>query len=157
MLGTSYQVRAFGVSSSTVLFNGFPYVDQEEFIAAKKFLPKIIIIMLGTNDAREDTYQLIDNFVTEYKYLIHEVQKLESKPKIFLVTPPPLFDNILHLSNANLLEGVIPRIKQVARDLDLNLIDIYTPLADHPEYFPDGVHPNSEAASLIAGEIYKAI
>ena len=158
LLGTSYNVKEFGVSGSTVLINSFtPYLDQREFQKAKEFLPDIVIILLGTNDARADYYHSIDNFVADYEQLVRDVQALESKPKIFLVTPPPLFENNLHLSNANLLEGVIPSIKQVAEDLGLTIIDVYTPLSGHPEYFPDGVHPNNDGASIIASEIYKAI
>jgi acyl-CoA thioesterase-1 len=158
MLGASYNVREFGVSGSTVLSNSYnPYIDQNAFQRAKEFLPTIVVILLGTNDAREDTYQSIENFVADYEQLVHEVQALESNPKIFLVKPPPIFDNELDLSNANLLEGVIPSIEQVANELDLTTIDVYTPLANHPEYFFDGVHPNNEGARLIASEIYKAI
>jgi lysophospholipase L1-like esterase len=158
MLGTSYNVREFGVSGSTVLFSSFaPYIDQREFQRAKQFLPNIVIIMLGTNDAREDYYQSIANFVADYKQLIREVQALESKPKIFLVKPPPIFDNDLDLSNVNMLEGVLPGIGQVAEELNLTLIDVYTHLVSHPEYFSDGVHPNNEGAKVIASEVYKAI
>ena len=158
LLGTSYQVKEFGVSGATVLFNSVtPYIDQEEFQRAKQFLPNIVIILLGTNDAREDHYQSIDNFVADYEQLIREVQAFESKPKIFLVKPPPIFDNQFDLSNANLVDGVIPRIEQVAKELGLTTIDAHTPLANHPEYFMDGVHPNNEGAKLIASEVYMSI
>jgi lysophospholipase L1-like esterase len=158
MLGANYNVSNFGVSGSTVLLNSYnPYISQKAFQRAKEFLPNIVVILLGTNDARTDIYQSIDEFVADYEQLVREVQALESKPKIFLVKPPPIFDNDLNLSNANLLEGVIPRIEQVAKALGLTTIDVYTPLVNHPEYFVDGVHPNNEGASLIASEIYKAI
>ena len=158
MLGANYNVSNFGVSGATVLHNSYnPYISQEAFQRAKEFLPDIVIILLGTNDARADIYQSIDNFTADYEQLIREVQALESKPKIFLVKPPPIFDNDLNLSNANLLEGVIPRIEQVATALNLTTIDVYTPLVNHPEYFVDGAHPNNEGASLIASEIYKAL
>jgi lysophospholipase L1-like esterase len=73
------------------------------------------------------------------------------------VKPPPIFDNEFYLRNTNLLEGIIPRIEQVANELSLTTIDVYTPLANHREYFMDGIHPNNEGASVIASEIYKAI
>jgi acyl-CoA thioesterase-1 len=131
MLGTNYLVREFGVSGSTVLTNSDKsYINQTTFQTAKEFLPNIVVILLGTNDAREDHY----------------------------VKPPPIFDNEFYLRNTNLLEGIIPRIEQVANELSLTTIDVYTPLANHPEYFmEDGVHPNNEGATLIASEIYKAI
>jgi len=158
MLGARYFVRAFGVSASTVLTHTYnPYIKTMAFQRAKEFLPNIVVIFLGTNDARADHYQSIDNFVTDYEQLVREVQAVESNPKIFLVKPPPIFDNGLYLSNANLMEGVIPGIEQVAKDLGLTTIDVYTPLFNHPDYFVDGVHPNNEGASVIANEIYKAI
>jgi acyl-CoA thioesterase-1 len=157
LLGATYYVREFGVAGTTVMFDTYnPYINQHRFQAAKEFQPDIVVILLGTNDAREDNYQFIANFTFDYKQIVTEMQALESKPRILLVKPPPLFENNLSLSNENLLEGVIPGIEQVADELGLTLIDAYTPLDGHPEYFVDGVHPNYDGASIIASEIYEA-
>ncbi len=149
----------FGAGGSTVLLDtDKPYIDQVEFVYAKNFLPDIAIIMLGTNDARTDHFKSIDNFVPDYMKLINEIQALESNPKIFLVKPPPLFDNDHELKNVNLLEGIIPRIEQIANEEGLLIIDVYAALENHPEYFwNDGVHPSSEGATVIASEVYAAI
>jgi lysophospholipase L1-like esterase len=158
MLGDGYDVGNFGAASSTVLFNTEnPYIYQNASERAREFLPDITIIMLGTNDARTDYYLSIDNFVADYEILIEVFQAVASKPKIFLVKPPPIFNNDLNLSSTNLLEGVIPRVQQVANALNLPTIDVYTPLANHPEYFVDGVHPNNEGAQKIGSEVYNAI
>jgi acyl-CoA thioesterase-1 len=90
--------------------------------------------------------------------LINEIQALESNPKIFLVKPPPIFDNKYELKNENLLEGIIPRIEQIANEEGLLIIDVYAALENHPEYFwDDGVHPSNEGANVIANEVYEAI
>jgi hypothetical protein len=158
LLGCNYYVREFGVTGSTVVVNSYtPYLYEPRFSAAKLFLPDIVVILLGTNDARADNYQSIDEFVADYKQLVGELQALESNPKIYLVKPPPIFENELELSNDNLVGGVIPRVEQVANDLGLSLIDVYTPLVGHPEYFVDGVHPNFDGASVIANQMYKAL
>ena len=158
MLGDRYIVRSFGVIGSTVLIDTYtPYFYQIAFSVAKKFLPDMVIVMLGTNDARTDNFKSIDRFVADYMKLISRIQALESKPKIFLVKPPPIFDNVLELKSVNLLEGVIPRIEQVTDKLGLSIIDVYSALENHPEYFQDGVHPNNEGARLIAEEVYKTI
>ena len=158
MLGDSYIVRSFGVSGSTVLIDTYtPYFYQIAFTLTKKFLPDMVIVMLGTNDARTDNFKSIDNFVTDYMKLISRIQTIESKPRIFLVKPPPIFDNVLELKSVNLLEGVIPRIEQVTDELGLSIIDVYSALENHPEYFQDGVHPNNEGAKIIAEEVYKTI
>jgi lysophospholipase L1-like esterase len=158
LLGCNYYVREFGVTGSTVVVDSYtPYLYEPRFSAAKLFLPDIVVILLGTNDARTDTYQSIGEFVADYKQLIGEVQALENKQIIYLVKPPPIFENELSLSNDNLVGGVIPRIEQVANDLGLPLIDAYTPLVGHPEYFVDGVHPNYDGASIIANQVYQAL
>jgi lysophospholipase L1-like esterase len=157
-LGANYTVRNFGSNSSTVLLNTEkPYMYQVEFTLTKHFLPDIAVVMLGTNDARADHFKSIDNFVHDYLLLINELQALESKPKIFLVKPPPIFDNAFDLKNVNLVEGIIPRIEQIANQEGLSIIDVYAVLENHPEYFPDGVHPNSDGATIIANEVYNAI
>ncbi len=157
-LGANYTVRNFGLNSATVLLNTeTPYMYHDEFSMSKYFLPNIAIVMLGTNDARTDHFKSIDNFVSDYKKLINELQALESNPKIFLVKPPPLFNNTLSLENENLLEGIIPRIEQIASEKGLPVIDVYSALENHLEYFSDGVHPNSEGATIIANEVYEAI
>ena len=158
LLGDSYSVGEFGVSGSTVLIDtSNPYIYTTAFLRGAAFLPNIVVIMLGTNDARADNFQSINNFVADYEQLVREVLALKSNPKIFLVKPPPIFHNDLNLSNARLLDGVIPGIEQVAKDFDLTTIDVYTPLVNQSNYFMDGVHPNNEGASIIASEIYKAI
>ena len=157
-LGVNYSVRNFGFDSSTVLLNtDTPYMHQVEFNRSKYFLPDIAIVMLGTNDARTDYFKSIDNFVSDYIQLINELQAIESDPKIFLVKPPPLFDNAFSLENANLEDGIIPRIEQIANDKSLQVIDVYSELENHPDYFPDGVHPNNEATTIIANKVYEAI
>jgi len=158
LLGSNYTVGNFGVGGATVLMDtGKPYIDQVEFVRAKNFLPDIAVIMLGTNDARTDHFKSIENFVSDYMKLINEIQEIESNPKVFLVKPPPLFDNEHELKNENLLEGIIPRIEQIANGEGLPIIDVYSALEDHPEYFWDGVHPSSEGAAVIANEVYEAI
>jgi lysophospholipase L1-like esterase len=158
LLGANYTVGNFGAGGSTVLLDtGKPYIDQVELVKAKNFLPDIAIIMLGTNDARTDHFKSIDNFASDYMKLINEIQEIESNPKIFLVKPPPLFDNEFELKNDNLLEGIIPRIEQIANEEGLPIIDVYAALENHPEYFWDGVHPGSEGATVIASEVYEAI
>jgi lysophospholipase L1-like esterase len=157
-LGTNYKVCNFGVSGSTVLLDSnLPYMNQSAFQRAKAFRPSIVVIMLGTNDAQENTYNSIENFQADYKKLISEYQELESNPQIWLVKPPPILENGFGLNNTNLEQGVIPQIEQVANEMGLFLIDVNTALTDYPEYFGDGVHPSSEGAILIANEISQAI
>lgn len=157
-LGSNYRVENFGSSGATVLIDTYtPYIYQTAFFNAKNFLPDIAVVMLGTNDARTDNFKSIENFFSDYVKLISAIQGLDNKPKILLVKPPPIFDNNLGLEVTNFSEKIIPLIEDIANDLSLPIIDVYGALKDHPEYFPDGVHPNNEGASFITIEIFNEI
>jgi lysophospholipase L1-like esterase len=154
LLGANYTVENFGVTGATVLLDtDRPYLNQVAFQQANAFQPNVVVIMLGTNDARTNIYQSIKNFVGDYTKLITQVQAFKSKPKIWLVIPPPIFDNTLSLNSTYLVDGVIPRVKTVASLEHLPLIDVYSALTAYPTYFPDGVHPNSQGAEIIASMI----
>ena len=154
MLGDNYLVKNFGVASSAVLLSSDkPYMNQTAFQKSKDFQPTIVIIMLGTNDAKAGNYRGIASFPNDYEELIGEYDMLPDDQKIWIVTPPPIFNNELGLNNTNLEQGVIPCIAQVANDLSLPTINVNTVLINHSDYFIDGVHPNAEGAELIASTI----
>jgi acyl-CoA thioesterase I len=159
LLGNQTVVKGFGVGGATVVRGSDrPYINQTVFQLAKEFQPHVVAILLGTNDARDNIYRDdIATFNEDYKALIAELQALQSQPLIWLALPTPLFNNSLSLNSTNLEQGVIPRIRQVSADTGLPTIDLYTPLSVHPEFFPDGVHPNHQGAQAIADEIYRAI
>lgn len=158
LLGNGSVVGNFGVSGATVNLNSNnPYYYDFAYRDARNFLPTTVIIMLGTNDARTDNYLKISNFTANYERMVNRTQRWNTTQQIFLVIPPPIFENTLDLNSTSYAEGVIPRIKQLAIDLDLPIIDVYTPLVNHPEDFYDGVHPNSEGVRIIVNTIYQAI
>ncbi len=157
ILGASYEVVNFGVGRTTVSLQfEKPYFNQPKAQLARWFEPDIVIIMLGTNDAYLNQ-QLRSNFTSDYKTLISSFQALSSKPKIFIVIPPPVFDNPTGLNAATVENDVIPLIRQTASNLNLPTIDAHTALLNHPEYFQDGVHPNSQGSKVIATQIFNAI
>ena len=52
---------------------------------------------------------------------------------------------------------MLPKIDDVANQLNLPTVDMYSVFENHSDYFMDGVHPNPEGASLIANNVYDAI
>jgi lysophospholipase L1-like esterase len=78
-------------------------------------------------------------------------------PKIWIALPPPIWHNGTGLSTEFYRQTVIPTIKEVANKTGLPLINVYEAVFDHPEFFPDGVHPNSKGSGLIASAVYKAL
>ena len=158
LFGANYSVGNFGIGLAAVNLNSEkPYMNQTVFSNAKASSPNIVIIMLGTNDAIPSYQQYLGNFNDDYKKLIGEFEALPNKPKIWLVVPPQIFNDSLGTNSTILTQMVIPRIRQVAYELNLPIIDLYPALANHPEYFSDGVHPNVEGSSVIAAKIYESI
>jgi acyl-CoA thioesterase I len=158
MLGANYSVGNFGVSGTTVtLESETPYMMESKFYAAESFQPEIVVIMLGTNDARNDYIKYQTCFEQEYSVLISSFQKLYSTPEIVLVRSPPIFNNSLSLNETTFSNSVIPHIDNVASNLNLSTVDVYDAFGNHSEYTADGVHPTDEGADIIASQVYNSI
>jgi lysophospholipase L1-like esterase len=158
LLGTNYLVGNFGVAGTTVSLNSkSPYMNQTAFQEAEEFEPNYVVIMLGTNDARTDVKENNETFDIDYRLLVSSFQNLESNPQIFVVDSPPIFTDNPNYNSTYLADNIIPQIDNVANNLNLPTVDVYSAFGNHPEYFMDGVHPNLEGASLIASEVDNAI
>jgi len=157
-LGSNYMVGNFGVNGATVYLSlGSAYMNQTAFQVAEQFEPNAVIIMLGTNDAHPNLDESNAVFISNYVMLVRAFQGLPSKPKIWIVLPPPIFNNTINLSGEYLAQNIIPDIKQVANQTRVPIIDANAPLASDSELFYDGVHPNAYGAWMIANIVYQAI
>jgi len=158
LLGGNYSVGNFGVGLATVtLGSAKPYMNQSVFAQAKEYAPDIVVILLGTNDAMPLYQWYLANFTDDYKALIGAFQTLDSKPKIYLVVPPPIFSDSLGPTSSQLTQEVIPKIRQVANETGLPIIDFYAEFENHREYSSDGVHLTFEGSKFVADKIYEAI
>ncbi len=158
LLGTNYCVSNFGVSGSTVTLNSTkPYMTQTAFQKAQQFDPKLVVVMLGTNDARTNLSQNEDDFQEDYYQLISTFQNLDSNPQVIVVKSPPIFTDNPEYNNTFLDDNVLPQIDNVATNLSLPTVDVNSAFINHSDYFMDGVHPNSDGAALIASEVDNAI
>jgi acyl-CoA thioesterase I len=158
LISNGSRVRNFGAFGTGVLLTeGRPYFYEQAFQDAKAFQPTVAVIMLGTNDAHENLTATLGNFAADYKALISQVQTMQNRPCVFLVTPPPVYPNSMGIDSSILQTQIIPQIHKVARELNLPLIDINTALTDHPEFFIDGVHINSQGSQTVANEVYRAL
>ncbi|MCL4430643.1 MAG: GDSL-type esterase/lipase family protein [Candidatus Bathyarchaeota archaeon] len=157
-LGSNYVISDFGVGGVTVsLKSESAYMNTTAFELAKQFQPDIVVVMLGTNDADNDLNISKEQFISDYLSLLSEFQSLSSKPKVYIVLPPPIFENDANLNGTLLTQMIIPSISEVANVTGVSLVDAYTPLLDHPDYFGDGVHPKVEGAQVIADAVYSVL
>jgi lysophospholipase L1-like esterase len=158
LLGPNYIVGDFGVGGATVsLRSDSAYLNKTELITSKQFQPDIVVVMLGTNDADLTLNESQADFVSDYIALLSQFQSLPSKPAVYMVAPPPIYNSSANLSSANFVQTILPGIREVANQTGLPLIDAYTPLLGYPDYFVDGIHPKAEGAQIIAEAVYAAL
>ena len=158
LLGPNYIVANFGVSGSTVSLNSSkPYMNQTAFKRAEDFDPQIVVIMLGTNDANPEIAHSEDNFEADYAQLVASFEGLEGDQQIWVVKSPPIFSDNSSYNNTYLSNMVLPQIDDLANQMNLPTVDIYSAFGNHSDYFMDGVHPNADGAALIASNICDAI
>ncbi len=119
----------------------------------------IVIVMLGTNDARSMTAMPAEDvFVTDYKKLIADIAALESDPEIYLSTMIPAVNaDITHQGTYYTLPKLI---KGIADELGLPLVDTSAALWEY--YYAalpygDMVHPIDETYPALATNFYNEV
>ncbi|WP_291125861.1 SGNH/GDSL hydrolase family protein [Flavobacterium sp. UBA6031] len=163
LLGTSsWNVGNFGVSARTMLKKGdMPYWNEQSFIDAKNYLPNLVMIELGTNDAKSWNWNNRGSeFVSNYKEMITIFRGLTSKPDIWIGLVPPGNNVSWNILGVVLKDSVNKRIKQVALQSGVGLIDIYDALGGNntkwysSTYFQtDSIHPTTAGATIIAQKV----
>jgi acyl-CoA thioesterase-1 len=160
-LGDRWEVRNFGVNGATLLKKGTrSYWTQPAYDDARNFKPDVVVIMLGTNDTKRDDWEgHREEFVPDYLNLIRSFRKLDTKPRVYLCLPLPLFRDRGKEwdTDAVLKREVIPEIIMVARKAKLPIVDLYTAFDGKSGNLPDGVHPDATGDSIIADHLYSAL
>lgn len=158
LLGETFEVRNFGVSGATLLKKGDkPYWKESAFQNATNFKPQVVIIKLGTNDSKPQNRTNLTEFAADLTAMVERFQTLESKPRIYLCLPVPVYKTQWGINEESLTREIIPAIRNVASMKKLTVVDLHSALADKPEMFPDHVHPNAAGARLMAETIFAAI
>ena len=158
LLGEGWEVKNFGKKSATLMKGGsLPYWNTSQYSASLNFSPDIVVIMLGTNDAKLYNWAHNVPFVSDYSALIESYKNLPSSPRIYICYPPPVYAVVAGITDTRIKNEVIPKIAQVAAKNGVEVIDIYSALSNKKALFPDYVHPNKEGASVLARAVYETI
>lgn len=159
LLGEGYQVDNYGVSGATLLGRGdLPYRSTSAFQAALKSGPDIVLIDLGGNDSKLVNRVHLKEFEQDYHALIRSFAQLPSHPRIILLLPIPSFvTDTTHIWDPVIVSGVMPRIRQVAFDEGLEVIDMHSLLVERAAWMPDKIHPDLRGAELMAGRLHELL
>ena len=144
-LGEGYDVRNFGVNARTLLSKGDnPYIQTDAYKEVLKFQPDIILIKLGTNDTKPQNWKYKDEFMSDYQSFIDGFRKLDSHPRIILMTPIRCFlPDGSQISAAAIANEVRPMVEQLAWKNKLEIINLFNLFGDKWEehILPDRLHP----------------
>lgn len=170
LLGKGFKVVNCGKASSYVMgldsvYNvkksspNLWYPNTAEYTKLKNSEADIVIVMLGTNDARSMTNPMaIDDFVSAYKALIADFQTIETKPEIYLSSMIPATNaDITNQGTVYILPDVI---KGIAKELGLPFIPTHETLHDYYSVmldYNDRVHPNDESYPALAINFYNEV
>lgn len=153
-----HQVLNYGVDNRSLLAaSQFPYGDESAHQLSHDAQPDVVLIMLGTNDARDPAWDPVA-YEEQLTAFVEEYQQLDSAPEVHLLTPPPVVGTAGALDPAVISEQVRPAVRDVAAATDAGLIDVHAALEDRPDLMgPDGVHPTAEGYELIATTVHEAL
>lgn len=159
ILGDQYEVKNFGVSGRTLLKKGdYPYWEEPQFDEVLRFSPDILIIKLGTNDSKPQNWKFKDEFIDDYVEMIRTFKKsMAKKGKVYICIPVPVFESNYGITENILTHEMRPMLLEIANKTKSELINLYNPLLEKPELFPDGIHPNTAGLRIMAIEVAKAI
>lgn len=157
-LGAGYDVRNFGVNGCTALSKGdYPYLATKEYEAISDYQPTILLIKLGTNDSKPQNWTDKADFLKDYQGLIDRFRKIESHPRIILMTPIRCFLSPESDISASLIEHQItPLVEELAWKNHLEIIHLSHLFGNDWDQalLPDKLHPSSIGAGLIAKKIF---
>ncbi|HEV3189019.1 MAG TPA: GDSL-type esterase/lipase family protein, partial [Polyangiaceae bacterium] len=141
-LGAGFDVRNFAMDGTTAISSvSTSYAATSQYKAALAFNPDIVLFWFGGNDSFAGTWNAHKSeFQADYTKLVQAFQQLPSHPKTFLVrlwvfVQTPVQQTVI----AN---EILPIIDMIGPATGSTLIDYRKQFQSHPEYFPDGMHPN---------------
>jgi lysophospholipase L1-like esterase len=113
---------------------------------------KAVVILGGTNDVRMNKTP-IETFVpiaiANIETMAEEAQKDDMDVVLCLIPP---------IENENSrVEPLNEAIEALAQQHQYKLVNYYTPMVGHPDYFHDGIHPTDEGYFVMQAALTKVI
>ena len=177
MLGDSYKVQNFGVSSMTFANKGpsdnMSYWNTDKFKAALEFTPEIVVIELGTNDSKFFTNNCIENGQPQYNYNYGQYEKeqlykdyealldtfmhLATSPRVIATLQPYSNNCGWGIMDTAIVNQINPIIEEVATRKGVEIIDLHSQFNTPDWFLADSVHPNATGAKELARIIKEGI
>ena len=161
-LGEGCQVVNLGESGTTLMDEGeYPYRSTGYLEQAKELAPDVFIVMLGSNDAfsyrwSEESYRY------QLGVLVDELRASSPGARIVLMAPPRTFYEYAGYGAEGIDDVVIggqirSAVQDTATGKACDFVDLYAFTAEHFEWFPDCLHPNSQGHRAIADHLREVL
>ena len=159
-LGEEYEVRNFGYNDASARFDAVThYVKKKVYRESLEWNPDVVFLMLGTNDTKARNWDP-EIFRRDYRRIVESYQALPSHPRVILIAPIRIFTIMgipwLGVHPETMEEGVRPAIREIAAQMELELIDLQDLFVDS-EFCRDGVHPQRTGARMLADAIWSKV
>lgn len=135
------------------------YNTTEQYQTSLTGDPIVLTILLGTNDATNWANEK-DLYVQDYTDLVNTYRTTFGEElNIIMITSPRCIDNEFGIPGKVICDEVAPLQRQLAEDLDCELIDLNEEFQNLPDtdLFRDGVHFTVNAAQITAKLIAEKI
>ena len=167
-----FDVRNFGHGGTTACNlsggRGPPYVATREFPAALRFQPHLVVLMLGTNDAKDFLWRAcgaprVRNGLED---IVRAFASSRTPPRLLLLlTPPPMVGDEAWAIRSSLLEPVRAAVSESAaairaehatRGMRVRLLPA-VPLAPPAVFSSDRLHLDANGSALLACDVHDAL
>jgi lysophospholipase L1-like esterase len=120
LLGSKYHVTNYGVGGVTMLRHGdAPYWNTKAYTNAVASKSDIVIIMLGTNDAKRNNWgnaTLASEYPSDYAAMIANFRAANPAAKIWNMVPLPLYKDGVYNMNQTVINTVLPPLVKKVRE-----------------------------------------
>ena len=165
LIGSDAQAAAFAVNDRTLQDTGNkPFRKERAFRQSMEFRPDTVVILLGTNDSKDNNWISAEAFRRQYAELIAAYRALPVAPRVVICTPPCAFKPINRFfcitndARIDRVPEIAEAVRTVAAENGTELVDLYALTQGKRELFgPDGLHPNAAGARRIAEEVFRTV
>ncbi len=158
LMGDKYCVNNYGFSARTAQSSGdHPYTKEKLYRQSLDFNPRIVVIMLGSNDTKAKNWKGKEAYKNDYRQIIKSYLDLESVQELWIMAPTPVFGEPYGISDERIKNDLRETAIELSVELNTGYIDLYELFEGKPHLFSDGAHPKAEGASIIANAVYERI
>ncbi len=155
LTGENTRVLNYGVNGATgTADNAMSYSSLSVYELCQESEADAYVIMLGTNDARENFWDK-EKYLTSMRSMLDAFKAANPNAEFYLMQPPAVFSSGI---NNDIIKGEVhDAVSTLAKEYKAKLIDLYALTENDENFFSDGVHPTADGYATIAQKVYDAI